>query len=229
MAYEVKIVSVREQAVKKIRENKIIAIFRNIEVDKCVDAAKALYAGGIRVVEVTFNQKEADEKYYSTVESIKRISQAMDGDMCVGAGTVLTLEEVLLAYNAGARFIIMPNTDAEIIKFAGDLDMAVMPGAYTASEVNNAYNAGADFVKIFPASMAGAKYFKAVSGPLGHIPLTAVGGVDENNAREFLEAGAVGLGIGGNLADKKLIAESRYDELTEIARRYINRIREDGR
>lgn len=80
MAYEVKIVSVREQAVKKIRENKIIAIFRNIEVDKCVDAAKALYAGGIRVVEVTFNQKEADEKYYSTVESIKRISQAMDGD-----------------------------------------------------------------------------------------------------------------------------------------------------
>ena len=228
MIYEEKIVSVREQAAKEIRENKIIAIFRNIEIDRCVETAKALYAGGIRVVEVTFDQREAADKYYSTVESIRRIIRAADGKMCVGAGTVLTLEQVHLAYSAGAQFIITPNTDPEIIKFAGDLDMAVMPGAYTASEVNNAYNAGADFVKIFPASEAGTKYIRALRGPLGHIPLAAVGGVDENNAREFLEAGAVALGIGGNLADKKLIAASRYEELTETAKKYVNRIREVG-
>lgn len=217
----------KEQVVKEIRENKIIAIFRNIETDKCVDTAKALYNGGIRVVEVTFDQTEKAGRYYSTVESIRRISQAMDGKMCVGAGTVLTLEEVHLAYNAGAGFIITPNTDIEIIRFAGSLDMAVMPGAYTATEVNNAYGAGADFVKIFPASEAGTKYFKALSGPLGHIPLTAVGGINEENAREFLDAGAVGLGIGGNLVDKRLIAGNRFDEITETAKRYVDRIRED--
>lgn len=226
MIDEGKIVSVREQAVKEIRENKIIAIFRKIEIDRCVDTAKALYAGGIRVVEVTFDQTETEKKYDSTVESIRRISQAMAGKMCVGAGTVLTLEQVHLAYSAGAQFIITPNTDPEVIKFAGDLDMAVMPGAYTASEINNAYGAGADFVKIFPASEAGTKYFRALRGPLGHIPLAAVGGVDEDNAKEFLEAGAVALGIGGNLVNKKLIAASRYDELTEIAKKYVDRIRE---
>lgn len=218
---------IKEQVIKEIRENRIIAILRNIDVDKCADTAEALYNGGIKVIEVTFKQEEKADNYYSTIESIKRILQAMDGKMCVGAGTVLTLEEVHLAYNAGAKFIVTPNTNAEVIKFAAGLNMVTMPGAYTATEAVNAYDAGADFVKIFPASEAGTKYFKALSGPLGYIPFTAVGGVDENNAREFLDAGAVGLGIGGNLVDKKLIAESRFEEITQIARRYVERIREE--
>lgn len=216
----------REQVVRELKENKIVAIFRNVEVDKCVEAAKALYEGGIRFVEVTFDQTEKETKYKNTVDSIKMISEAMKNKMCVGAGTVLTLEQVHLASNAGAKFVIMPNMDIEVIKFAKDLDMATMPGAYSATEVNSAYNAGADFVKIFPAAQAGASYFKALSGPLGHIPLTAVGGVDEKNAKDFLDAGAVGLGIGGKLVDKKLIAESKFAEMTKLAKIYVESIQE---
>lgn len=216
----------REQVVRELKENKIVAIFRNVEVDKCVEAAKALYEGGIRFVEVTFDQTEKETKYKNTVDSIKMISEAMKNKMCVGAGTVLTLEQVHLASNAGAKFVIMPNMDIEVIKFAKDLDMATMPGAYSATEVNSAYNAGADFVKIFPAAQAGASYFKALSGPLGHIPLTAVGGVNEKNAKDFLDAGAVGLGIGGKLVDKKLIAESNFAEMTKLAKIYVESIQE---
>ena len=216
----------REQVVRELKENKIVAIFRNVEVDKCVEVAKALYEGGIRFVEVTFDQTQKETKYKNTVDSIKMISEAMKNKMCVGAGTVLTLEQVHLAYNAGAKFLIMPNTDIEVIKFARDLDMATMPGAYSATEVNLAYNAGADFVKIFPAAQAGASYFKALSGPFGHIPLTAVGGVDEKNAKDFLDAGAVGLGIGGKLVDKNLIAESNFAEMTKLAKIYVESIQE---
>lgn len=216
----------REQVVRELKENKIVAIFRNVEVDKCVEVAKALYEGGIRFVEVTFDQTQKETKYKNTVDSIKMISEAMKNKMSVGAGTVLTLEQVHLAYNAGAKFLIMPNTDIEVIKFARDLDMATMPGAYSATEVNLAYNAGADFVKIFPAAQAGASYFKALSGPFGHIPLTAVGGVDEKNARDFLDAGAVGLGIGGKLVDKNLIAESNFAEMTKLAKIYVESIQE---
>lgn len=210
--------------IQEVKENRIIAILRGIEADKCADTAEALLAGGIGLVEVTFNQKESGRGYHSTVEGIRDIVQRLGGKMRVGAGTVLTLEQLRLAHEAGAEYIITPNTDGDIIRAAGKLGLVTMPGAFTPSEVCRAYEAGADFVKIFPASAVGPDYFRALRDPLGHIPLMAVGGIHEGNAKAFLDAGAAGLGIGGKLADKRLVAESRFEEITATARGYISRI-----
>lgn len=219
----------KEQLIQEVKENRIIAILRGIEADKCADTAEALLAGGIGLVEVTFNQKESGRGYHSTVEGIRDIVQRLGGKMRVGAGTVLTLEQLRLAYDAGAEYIITPNVDTDVIKEAGRLGLVTMPGAFTPTEVCQAYGAGADFVKIFPASAVGPDYFRALKGPLGHIPLMAVGGVDEENAKAFLDAGAAGLGIGGNLVDRRLVSEGRFDEMTAIVKGYVERICQGGK
>ncbi len=215
----------KQEVLEAILERKIVAIFRGIDPERCSEAANALYAGGVAICEVTFDQNEVEGGYASTVNSIKNIL-AGKGDRAIfcGAGTVLTCEQVVLAYNAGASFIITPNTDPEVIDLANSLGMVTMPGAFSATEAVIAYQAGADFVKIFPAVIGGPAYIKAIRGPLSHIPFTAVGGVDEKNAKSFLDAGCVGLGIGGNLVSKKLISEGKYDELTALARTYVDAI-----
>lgn len=211
----------RDAVIREIYDKKIIAIFRGIAPGQCAAAAKALYEGGITMMEVTFDPEEKDTQYQSTVDGIRSIVQAEGEKVFVGAGTVIHTDQVVLAYNAGAQYIIMPTLDEEIIRLAHELGMVTMPGAFTATEINNAYNAGADFVKVFPASEAGISYFKAIRGPLRHIPLMAVGGVDKKNGKDFLRAGAVGLGIGGNLVDRKLIDSGDYEGLTELARQYV--------
>lgn len=211
----------RDAVIREMYEKKIIAIFRGIETEKCAAAAKALFDGGVTMMEVTFNPKEKETRYRSTTEGIRSIIQTGGGRIFAGAGTVISLEQVVLAYEAGAQYIITPTFDPDIIRLAKKLGMVTMPGAYTATEIKNAYEAGADFVKIFPAAEAGTSYFKAIRGPLCHIPLAAVGGVDIRNAKAFLEAGAVCLGIGGNLVDKKRIEKNDYMGLTELARQYV--------
>ena len=176
-------------------------------------------------MEVTFNQKEGDSGYESTVDSIRKIASEANKEILIGAGTVLTEQQVVLASNAGAEFIVTPTTDPAVIRLANSLGMVTMPGAYTPTEINNAYKAGADFVKVFPASEVGCAYFKALHGPLGHIPLTAVGGVTMDNAKAFLAAGAVGLGIGGNLVSRKLIENGDYLGLAELAEKFCESIR----
>lgn len=215
----------KEAVFREMCDRKIIAIFRGVEPAKCAAVAEALCDGGITMMEVTFNPKEKEQQYASTIHSIRSIIAAGNGKIFAGAGTVISTEQVVLAYQAGAQYIITPTFDPEIICFAEKLGMVTMPGAYTATEISNAYQAGADVVKIFPASEAGPSYFKAIRGPLCHIPLAAVGGVDIKNAKAFLEAGAVCLGIGGNLVDKKLIDKSDYNGLTELAKQYVASIR----
>ncbi len=215
----------RKIIVEEIRKRKLVAIFRGIDPEKCSEAANAIYEGGINLCEVTFRMKEKDNGFASTLDGIRNIiAGAGERQIFVGAGTVLTTAQVALAYEAGARFIITPSVNVEVIRLASELGMVTMPGAFTPTELETAYEAGADFVKIFPASTAGSAYFKAVSGPLGHIPLVAVGGVDENNIPEFLAAGAVGFGISGNLVKKSLIEEGKYKELTELAKKYVDAV-----
>lgn len=215
----------KQDVLQEMLAHKIVAIFRGIAPERCSDAANALYDGGIAFCEVTFNQKEEESGFVSTVESIKNIIAGKgDRKLFVGAGTVLTGEQVVLAYNAGASFIITPSTDPEVIDLANSLGMVTMPGAYTATEIVLAWQAGADLVKVFPAATAGIGYFKAVKGPLSHIPLVAVGGINDTNAKDFLNAGAVGLGIGGNLVSNALISEGKYEELSALAKKYVEAI-----
>lgn len=215
----------KKNILQAILEKKIVAIFRGIEPEKCSRSANALYDGGIGLCEVTFQRREKEQGYPTTLQGIRNIIAGADGrDLLVGAGTVLTTEQVALAWSAGAQFIITPTINTEVIRLANELGMVTMPGAFTPTELETAYEAGADLVKVFPASDLGPGYFKSVRGPLGHIPLVAVGGVNLENAKAFLDAGAVGLGIGGNLVSKKLIDAGRYEELTELAKQYAQLI-----
>lgn len=215
----------KKEIIREILDKKIVAIFRGIDVEKCSAAANALYDGGISLCEVTFQASEKEEGYVSTLEGIRKIlAGAGERKLYVGAGTVLTAEQAELAHEAGAQFIITPNVNVEVIKRANELGMVTIPGGFTPTELELAYEAGADMVKIFPAVGAGPYFFKAVRGPLAHIPMIAVGGIDEKNGEDFLKAGAVGLGIGGNLVNKSLIRENKFDELKKLAAAYVSSI-----
>lgn len=206
----------KEQVIQNVLEKKIIAIIRGMEPDICVKLAEAFYAGGINMIEVTFNQAKPDE-FYKTAEAIRAIREKFQGKVLAGAGTVITLEQLQMAADAGAQYIISPSVDVEIIKKTVELGLVSMPGAMTPSEIVTAYNAGASFVKVFPIGDLGASYLKALKAPLSHIPLLAVGGVNPDNIADFMKAGAVGAGVGGNLTNKNWIAAGQYDKITEVA------------
>ena len=210
----------REQVIKLIEKNKIIAIVRGANPEQAVMAAKAISEGGVKLIEVTFNQKNP-ASFNDTVTAIAEIKKNCP-EMCVGAGTVLTKEQVDLAKNAGAEYIVSPDTDEEVIKYTVVSGLVSLPGAYTASEAKKAHNAGADFVKLFPC--ADANYLKALKAPLSHINFLAVGGVSAKNAAEFIKAGAIGVGIGGSLVKKEWITSGEYDKITQTAKELINSI-----
>ena len=210
----------REQVIKEILERKIIAIVRGATEAEAVKAAEALYAGGVRLVEVTFNQK-APETFVNTANAIRAIKEKMGDKMLVGAGTVTSVELAELAASAGAAYIISPDTDPAVIRRTRELGLVSLPGAYTPTEAKIAHNAGADFVKLFPCVGDAVSYVKAISAPLNHIRFLAVGGVNENNARDFLKAGALGVGVGGNLVNREWIAKGEYEKITETAKKYV--------
>ncbi len=213
----------RETVIKEIFRQKIIAIIRGADEQQALAAAKALYAGGISLVEVTFNQK-APETFIHTANAIRSIRDQMGDQMLVGAGTVTSIELVKLAADAGASYIISPDTDEAVIRETKRLGLVSLPGAYTPTEAKQAYNAGADFVKLFPCVGDALAYIKALCGPLNHIPFLAVGGVNADNAVDFLKAGAVGIGVGSSLVNKKWLDSGQYSEITEEAKRFVANI-----
>lgn len=210
----------REQVIAMIEREKIIAIVRGAAPEQCLKVAGALYEGGIRLMEITYDQKNPDS-WQKTADAIGQLSKEYAGKMFVGAGTVTSPELVEMTAKAGGTFIISPDTDTAVIKKTRELGLVSMPGAMTPTEIKAAHNAGADFVKLFPIGNLGAGYLKAVKAPLSHIKMTAVGGVNEENAAEFLKAGAAGLGVGGNLAKKAWIDAGEYDKLTDAARTLV--------
>lgn len=213
----------RETIIQEVLNHKIIAIVRGMDKEQTVNIAKALYEGGIRFIEVTFNQKKPEE-FYKTADSIRAIREAMGDKMYVGAGTVTSVELVDMAAEAGALYMISPDMDEEVIRHTRNLGLVSMPGAYTATEAKKAYNAGADFVKLFPCIGDAPAYVKALCAPLSHIPFLAVGGVDANNAGAFIKAGAVGVGVGSSLVNKKWVDAGEYEKITEEAKKMIENI-----
>ena len=144
--------------------------------------------------------------------------------MYVGAGTVTSTALVDLAAEAGALYIISPDTDVEVIRRTRELGLVSMPGAYTPTEAKTAFNAGADFIKLFPCVGDGPGYVKALCAPLNHIPFLAVGGVDVNNAAAYIKAGAVGVGVGSSLVKKTWVDAGEYYKITEEAKKMIENI-----
>ena len=210
----------RQTVINEISKRKIIAIMRGLDKQQAIETAKALYEGGITLVEVTFNQK-SPETFVETAETIKAIKAEMGDKIFVGTGTVTSPELVRLATDAGALYIISPDTDVEVIKATRELGLVSLPGAYTPTEAKQAYGAGADFVKLFPCVGNAPAYVKAVCAPLNHIRFLAVGGVNADNVADFLKAGAVGVGVGSNLVNKDWINNGEYSKVIAEAKKYV--------
>ncbi len=206
----------REEIIRDIEKNKIIVIMRGFSTEQLVRAVGAMEKGGIKLVEVTFDQTGAvsDE---DTVANIHALKEHFAGRVRVGAGTVMTEAQVELAYKAGAEFIISPDCYEPVIKKTRELGMVSMPGVFTPSEAANAHRYGADFVKLFPNSEVKLSYLKALAVPLSHIKFLAVGGVNHENMKDYFEAGAKGIGVATAIADKKAIFAGDYAEITRRA------------
>ena len=213
----------KQKIINTIEEEKLIAIVRGVPEEKLIPLAEALYEGGIRLLEVTFslNKTVSDE---DTGKMIKKLSESFAGRMYIGAGTVMTKEQVKITMKNGGQFIISPNTDKKVITTSKKLNMVSIPGALTPSEAVSATGWGADFVKLFPATNLGPSYIKAISAPLSNIKFLAVGGIDENNLNDYLKAGVKGFGIGTNIVNKKLLDENNYDAITELAKKYVDAV-----
>ena len=214
----------REQVIKSIEENKIIVIVRGLERENLIPFAEAVYQGGMRLMELTYSADGTvcDEEI---ADRIRMISEHFKGRMFIGAGTVLNEKQVELTKKAGGSFIISPDTYENVIKKTRELGLVSIPGAFTPTEIQAAHRYGADFVKLFPLSVGGVSYLKAVKAPLSHIKLLAVAGITLENIPEFLKEGASGFGMGVNFMDKTLIAEGRFDKITEIAKEYAGAVK----
>jgi len=211
------------KVVELIRTQKLFAILRGVERDQIVETARAVCRGGVKLLEVTFNHHDP-HGIEDTLECMKRIRDALSEEICLGAGTVLTVEQVLLAAEAGARFIVSPNVDQDVIRETKDLGMVSLPGALTPTEIVQAHSAGADMVKLFPGGSLGPDYVKAMAGPLRGIPLIVVGGVELETIGQFFEAGASGVGLGSNLVSSTEANEGNYSGIEEKSKAFVEMI-----
>jgi 2-dehydro-3-deoxyphosphogluconate aldolase/(4S)-4-hydroxy-2-oxoglutarate aldolase len=197
----------------------LVPVLRADSVDKAMAMAEAVAAGGVTVLEVTMTVPGA-------IEVMRRLAQTRP-DILVGAGTVLDPETARMCILEGAQFVVSPALNVKTIELCHRYSIAVLPGALTPTEIVTAWQAGADVVKVFPASaMGGAKYLKAVKAPLPQVELIPTGGVSVATAHEFLEAGAFALGVGGDLVDHKAMSEGRAHTITETARKYLEIVKE---
>lgn len=205
----------------KILAGGIITIIRGLSPDCAEKTVEAIHAGGLHLAEITFDQTAPPKV---TADIIRTLSRQFEGKVLIGAGTVMTLEQLHAAYNAGAAYIISPNADSSVIRETKRLGLLSMPGAYTATEVARCYAEGADIVKVFPSDSAGPGYIKALRGPLHHIPLAAVGGVNLDNIRDFFDAGACCVGIGSNIVSKQAVQAGDFDRIRLLAAAYAAKL-----
>ena len=212
-----------KNTIEQIEKNKVIVIVRGVDKEKLIPMCQSIYDGGLRLIECTYDAsgKISDEEIAG---NIKMLADHFEGKMIVGAGTVLTEKQVELTKKAGGKFIISPDTNPDIIKKTKEEELVSIPGALTPSEITQANRSGADFVKIFPMDMMGVKYIKDLKAPLSHVKLLAVGGVTADNMKDYLDAGASGIGIGSGVVNKKLISENNFEEITKLSRNYSKNI-----
>lgn len=207
-----------------ILQNKLVAISRKVYGEELLQAAHCIMEGGIKLMEITFDQSDP-HCLERTGSSIRMVKEALGDQICVGAGTVMSVAQAQAAKDAGADFALAPNTDITVIKAMKSLGLVAVPGALTPSEISTAYQAGADIVKLFPASTLGIDYVKAIQAPISHVPLMAVGGVSESNVKEFLGHGFCSAGIGSNIINAKKIAAGDFASVKQAAAAFVQAIK----
>ncbi|MCK4600347.1 bifunctional 4-hydroxy-2-oxoglutarate aldolase/2-dehydro-3-deoxy-phosphogluconate aldolase [Candidatus Bipolaricaulota bacterium] len=201
----------------QMREAGVLGVIRVQAAEDLVGIARALRNGGLECVEITMTTPGA-------LRAIEEAGGKLEG-VTMGAGTVLDGTTARQAILAGAEFLVTPTVEPDVIEMAHRYGVVVIPGAMTPTEILTAWEAGADMVKVFPASVLGPSYLKAIRGPLPQIPLVPTGGVTADNAGEFIRAGAAMVCTGGWLVDEKAVAESRYEVLTERACLLVEAVR----
>jgi 2-dehydro-3-deoxyphosphogluconate aldolase/(4S)-4-hydroxy-2-oxoglutarate aldolase len=210
----------KTETIKRIRETGVIPVVRATSADEAMRAIDAIREGGISVLEITMTVPGA-------VKVIEEVAKRYGNDALVGAGTVLDPETATACISSGAQFVVSPALNLDTIACCRQREIAVMPGALTPTEVVNAWNAGADFVKVFPAgAVGGPGYLKALKAPLPHIELVPTGGVSLKTAGDVIRAGAAALGVGADLVDLKAIRDGQSAVITERARQFIEIVRE---
>ena len=210
----------RVEVIKQIKEIGVIPVVRATSADEAMRAIDAIREGGISVLEITMTVPGA-------VKVIEEVSARYGKDALVGAGTVLDPETATTCISAGAQFVVSPALNLTTIARCQEHDVAVMPGALTPTEVVQAWTAGADFVKVFPAgAVGGPSYLKALKAPLPQIELVPTGGVSLKTAADFIKAGAAALGVGADLVDIKAIREGQASLITERAKQFVEIVRE---
>ncbi|MBR4419654.1 MAG: bifunctional 4-hydroxy-2-oxoglutarate aldolase/2-dehydro-3-deoxy-phosphogluconate aldolase [Clostridia bacterium] len=211
-----------KEFIKQAVENcGVIAVIRGVKEESLPALIKALSDGGITVAELTFGV-ESDQ---DTALLIKKAVELADDNLIIGAGTVVNACRAKLALEGGAKFVVSPNFNGEVIDFCSQKGIVTVCGALTPSEIYDAHTRGADFIKIFPSSGFGASYFKAVRAPFPQIPLFAFGGITGANLGEYIKAGAIGVGIGSELINLKAINAGDFDFVTNKAKELVNEIK----
>ena len=200
-----------------VAEHKIVAIIRLDDLSTAQQITYALVEGGVRAIEFTLTHPDA-------VQTIGEVRKAVDDTVAIGAGSVITVDQVKAVADAGAQFVVSPNTNPDVIRACVDLDLPSMPGALTPTEIQMAWELGASVVKIFPAHHFSPQYVKDVRAPLPHLRLMPTGGINVDNIRQYLDYGAFGVGIGSTLIDKTAIANQDWTALTNHARKFVDQL-----
>jgi 2-dehydro-3-deoxyphosphogluconate aldolase/(4S)-4-hydroxy-2-oxoglutarate aldolase len=207
----------KEKVLETIFQTRVVAVIRMADPAKLLKVVEAVQAGGVKVIEITMTVPDA-------IEVIRTMARSKPADVAIGAGSVLDPETARAAILAGAEFVVSPVTNFETIRLCNRYAVPTVPGALTPTEIVAAWQAGADIVKIFPATSVGPKYFKDIHGPLPQIRLMPTGGVSLENSADFIRNGACCVGIGTALLDTKAINAGDWNTLTENARKLIQSV-----
>ena len=211
----------KDEVMARMFSGGVIPVIRASSKEEALAVIEAIVAGGVTTIEVTMTVPNA-------LDVIAAL--APREDLCIGAGSVLDPETARECINAGATFIVSPATNFDTILYCNESEVPIMPGALTPTEIVNAWDAGADFVKVFPAdAMGGAKYLKSLKAPLPVLKLIPTGGVNQTTAADFIRAGAEAVGVGADLCDLKALKEGRASDITEAAEKYLEIVAEARR
>jgi 2-dehydro-3-deoxyphosphogluconate aldolase/(4S)-4-hydroxy-2-oxoglutarate aldolase len=204
----------QESWLKLLQEHRAIAVIRSAKKDVGALMAKAIAKGGIQLIEITWNSDRAPEL-------ISQLRSELP-ELTIGTGTLLHLNQLKKAIDCGAQFLFTPHIDLAMIKAAVNAGVPIIPGGFSPTEIVSAWEAGASCVKVFPvSSVGGANYIKILQGPLGHIPLIPTGGVTLANAKIFIDAGAIAVGLSGDLFPKELVENGNWDAISELANNLV--------
>ena len=207
----------KKEVLSKVQELGLLAVIRGPSADLTIEMVDALVAGGVLGIEITYSTPDAEAV-------VSRLDKRYGDKILLGMGTVTSPKQAASAEQAGAKFLVSPICETELVKAMVASGLAVMAGAVTPTEVFQAYTLGSDVVKIFPGSLTGPEYIKALKGPFPQIPMMPTGGVSPENIKDWFAAGAVAVGAGSGLCPTKLAKEGKFDQITAIAKEYVKYI-----